>query len=97
MADCWNIRAAIFAARGRQRLKLVEMRAAFKSKITDITEKKSEKDQNPKKQVLSSIFRHRTPGIPDITGEKKIKDLTFHFCCANKVLMINKKGNGDKN
>jgi hypothetical protein len=95
MVDCWNLRAAIFAAGGRQRLKLVEARAAFKSKITDITGKKTGKGRDQEKQVLTGLFRHRPPGTPDITGEKKIKDLTFDFCCANKVLMINKKGNGD--
>ena len=100
MVECWNRRAAIFGARGPggpQRLKLVKMRAAFKSKITDITGKKTGKGQNPTKQVLSIVSRYRLPGTPDITGEKKIKDLTFDFCCANKVLMINKKGNGDTN
>lgn len=97
MVDCWNRRAANFGARGLRLLKLVKMRAAFKSKITDITGEKTGKGQNPQKQVLSGVFRHRAPGTPDITGEKKIKDLTFDFCCANKVLMINKKGNGDTN
>jgi hypothetical protein len=97
MTDCWNIRAAIFGARGLQLLKLVKMRAAFKPKITDITGEKTEKHQTPRKQVLSSVFRRKAPGTPDITGGKKIKDLTFDFCCANKVLMINKKGNGATN
>lgn len=97
MFDCWNRRAAIFGARGLRPLKLVKMRGAFKSEITDITGEKTGKYQNPKKQVLSGVLRHRAPGTPDITGGKKIKDLTFDFCCANKVLMINKKGNGDTN
>jgi hypothetical protein len=75
MVECWNRRAAISGARGPQRLKLVKMRAAFKSKITDITGKKTGKDQNPQKQVLSGISRHKAPGTPDITGEKKNKRL----------------------
>jgi len=95
MIDCWNLRAAIFAAGGRQPLTLVETRTAFKSKITDITGKKTGKDRYGEKHLLTGVFGRRPPGTPDITGKKKTKDLTFDFCCANKVLMINKKGNGD--
>jgi len=57
-------------------------------KTTDITAKKMEKTLFSGNRFISAVFVGEFPGTTDITAKKKIKNLTFDFCCANKDIMI---------
>jgi hypothetical protein len=83
--NVWNEENCFLAAHP------VEWWARLKLKITDITGKKSEKNWNGGKQLITGISGSVMPGTPDITVKKNVKDLTFELCCANKVLMKKRK------
>lgn len=57
-------------------------------KTADITAKKMKKPLYGKNPLISAVSTVKFPGTTDITAKKKIKNLTFDFCCANKDIMI---------
>jgi hypothetical protein len=68
-----------------------------KRKIGDIPAKKTNFYSKPTKRLISGVFGNNFPGITDIAAKKKIKSLTFNFCCVNKKHMRkqNNTGNGE--